>query len=430
MKSIITTGFVVLSLIGCSSVVSTNESAKIPLPTISASESLANYEIKELVRGQACVTQTLGLFNSGEKSFVETSGQARLSTLERAKSAASFNALSRDGLTTDILVNPVWEIHQNSSFFVEDICARVVGYRGVIKGFTQVDVAPKTQSSKSSYQSPIEKRVTNSHFDSQNQETPVEPESKRKVEAEHGNAKEGSKEVAKEASKEKPSAGHGNDVHWGYEGEHGPEHWGENFPTCGNGKVQSPLNIVGPFEKSKETLFVDYAPSPLKILNNGHTIQVIPAPGSKLMINKVPFDLLQFHFHRPSEEKVDGKASAMVIHFVHKNKEGKLAVIGVLLDEGKENPAIKTLWENLPPKEGEEYLPEKVEFDPSSLIPTDTSHFTYEGSLTTPPCTEGVMFYIMKTNVEVSKAQVNKFPFKLNARPVQKLNARKISSTS
>lgn len=175
---------------------------------------------------------------------------------------------------------------------------------------------------------------------------------------------------------------------------------------------------------------VDYVASPLKILNNGHTNQVIPAPGSKLLINREVFDLLQFHFHRPSEEKVDGKGSAMVIHFVHKNKDGKLAVIGVLVEEGKENSSIKTLWDNLPPKVGEEYLPDRVEFDPTSLIPADTSHFTYEGSLTTPPCTEGVMFYIMKTPVEVSRSQVNKFPFKLNARPVQKQNSRKISSTS
>jgi len=426
MKSIISTGFIVLGLVGCSSIVSTNESAKVPLPTISSSESLANYEIKELVRGQACVTQTLGLLNSGDKSFVDANGKTKFSTIERAKSAASYNALSKDGLTTDILINPVWEIHQNSSFFVEDICARVVGYRGVIKGFTQVEATPKVQASNSSYQSPIEKRVTNSHFDSQSQQSSSEPENKNKSEAVHGSSKEGTHE----AVKEKSNSGHGGEVHWGYEGENGPEHWGENFPTCSSGKIQSPLNIVGPFEKSKETLFVDYAPSQLKILNNGHTIQVIPAAGSKLMVNKEVFDLLQFHFHRPSEEKVDGKGSAMVIHFVHKSKEGKLAVIGVLLEEGSDNPSIKTLWENLPPKVGEEYVPEKVEFDPSSLIPTDTSHFTYEGSLTTPPCTEGVMFYIMKTKVEVSKSQVNKFPFKLNARPVQKQNARKISSTS
>jgi len=425
MKLILSTAFIALSLIGCSSIVSTNESAKVPSPTITASESLANYEIKEQVRGQACVTKTLGLINSGDKAFINSSGNTYMNGVERAKAAASYNALSKEGLTTDILVNPVWEIHQNSSFFVEDICAKVVGYRGVIRGFTQLETTAKSQSSKSSFQAPIEKRVINSHFDSQNQETSKDTEKNYHTESLHAE-----KENSKEASKEKSSQGHGHEVHWGYEGENGPEHWGESFPTCGAGKTQSPLNIVGPFEKSKETLMVDYVASPLKILNNGHTIQVIPAPGSKLLINWEVFDLLQFHFHRPSEEKVDGKGSAMVIHFVHKNKDGKLAVIGVLVEEGKENSFIKTLWDNLPPKVGEEYLPERVEFDPTSLIPTDTSHFTYEGSLTTPPCTEGVMFYIMKTPVEISKSQVNKFPFKLNARPVQKQNSRKISSTS
>ncbi len=425
MKSFLSAVLIVLSLFGCSSIVSTNESAKVPLPTIATADSLANYEIKELVKGQACVTKTLGIINSGDKAFIESSGQTRISAVERAKAAASYNALSKDGLTNDILVNPVWEIHENNSFFVQDVCARVIGYRGVIKSFTQLDTFTKPNSNKSSFQAPIEKRVTNSHFDSQAQETIISSES-RKAEPSHAEQKE----ATKEATKEKPGQGHGHEVHWGYEGENGPEHWGENFPMCGSGKSQSPLNIVGPFEKSRETLMVDYVSSPLKILNNGHTIQVIPAPGSKVMINKEVYELLQFHFHRPSEEKIDGKGSAMVIHFVHKSKDGKLAVIGVLIEEGKENAAIKTLWNNLPPKVGEEFLPSGVEFDPTSLIPLDTSHFTYEGSLTTPPCTEGVMFYIMKTPVEVSKAQVNKFPFKLNARPVQKLNTRKISSTS
>jgi len=430
MKLSITAAFFLLSLMGCSSVVNTNESTKVPLPTLTSTSSLANYEIKELVNGQGCVTKTLGLINSGDTAFIDPNGKTYISGVERAKAAATFNALSKEGLTTDILVNPVWEIHQDSSFFVEDICAKVVGYRGVIKGFTQLETPATSQTSKSSFQAPIEKRGTNSHFESQTQESALEThgtsDNKHKSESEHST----SKEATKEASKEKSTHGHASEVHWGYEGEHGPEHWGELFPICGSGKSQSPLNIVGPFDKSKETLFVDYASSPLKILNNGHTIQVIPAPGSKLMINKEAFELLQFHFHRPSEEKINGKGSAMVIHFVHKNKEGQLAVIGVLLEEGEENSAVKTLWDNLPPKEGEAYLPENVAFDPSSLIPTDTSHFTYEGSLTTPPCTEGVMFYIMKTKVEVSKSQVNKFPFKLNARPVQKLNARKISSTS
>ena len=219
-----------------------------------------------------------------------------------------------------------------------------------------------------------------------------------------------------------------HDVHWGYEGDNGPEHWGDNFPVCGTGKKQSPLNIVGPFEKSKDVLSVDYKEGPLKMFNNGHTIQVNVEPGSTLTINKESYDLLQFHFHRPSEEQVDGKNSAMVAHFVHKSKAGKLAVIGVLLNEGKDNAAIKTLWANLPPKEGVEYLPEKVSFNPGSMLPKELGFYNYEGSLTTPPCTEGVQFYILKKPMDISKDQVGKFPFKLNARPVQSLNGRKINA--
>ena len=219
-----------------------------------------------------------------------------------------------------------------------------------------------------------------------------------------------------------------HDVHWGYEGDNGPEHGGDNFPICGKGKKQSPLNIVGPFEKSKDTLSVDYKEGPLKILNNGHTIQVNVEPGSTLTIGKESFDLLQFHFHRPSEEQVEGKNAAMVAHFVHKSKEGKLAVIGVMLNEGKDSAAIKTLWANLPPKEMEEFLPPKVMFNPGSMLPKELGFYNYEGSLTTPPCTEGVQFYILKTPAELSKQQLAKFPFKLNARPVQSLNGRKISA--
>ena len=240
----------------------------------------------------------------------------------------------------------------------------------------------------------------------------------------------------KPIDKEDPAKKHGagkkddkaHEVHWGYEGDNGPEHWGDNFPVCGTGKKQSPLNIVGPFEKSKDVLSVDYKDGPLKELNNGHTIQVNVPPGSTLNINKESYDLLQFHFHRPSEEQVDGKNSAMVAHFVHKSKDGKLAVIGVLLNEGKDNPAIKTLWSNLPPKEGEEFAPEKVSFNPGSMLPKELAFYNYEGSLTTPPCTEGVQFYILKKPMDVSKDQVAKFPFKLNARPVQSLNGRKINA--
>jgi carbonic anhydrase len=230
------------------------------------------------------------------------------------------------------------------------------------------------------------------------------------------------------AEKEAGHAKKGHAVHWDYAGEMGPENWGDEFPTCGKGLKQSPLNITGPFEKSKDTLVVNYKEGPLKILNNGHTIQVNVEPGSTLKINKEVYNLLQFHFHRPSEEQIDGKPMAMVAHFVHKNAEGKLAVLGVLLNEGKDNEAIKVLWDNAPKSEGPEVMPEKVKFNPGSLVPAALTHYSYEGSLTTPPCTEGVNFYILKTTVDIAKKQVADFPFKRNARPVQPLNGRKINA--
>ena len=215
-------------------------------------------------------------------------------------------------------------------------------------------------------------------------------------------------------------------AHWGYEGEMGPEHWGKEFPTCGKGKSQAPLNIKGPFEKVRFNVVPDYKLGPLKIVNNGHTIQVNVAPGSKIRIDGKAFDLLQFHFHRPSEEHINGKPSAMVIHFVHKNDSGELAVLGVLLQEGNENPGIKTLWSYAPPKEGPEVAPDNVAFNPNNLLPREMEFFHYDGSLTTPPCTEKVKFFILKSQVNISKEQITQFPFKMNARPIQALNDRKI----
>ena len=215
-------------------------------------------------------------------------------------------------------------------------------------------------------------------------------------------------------------------VHWDYAGDMGPENWGDEFPTCGKGQKQAPLNIVGPFEKTKDALVVNYKEGPLKIVNNGHTIQVNVESGSTLKINKETFNLLQFHFHRPSEEQIDGKPMAMVAHFVHKSEDGKLAVIGVLLNEGKDNEVIKTIWENAPKSEGPEVVFDKVRLNPQNLMPAALNFWNYEGSLTTPPCTEGVNFYILKTPVDISKKQVSEFPFKRNARPVQPLNGRKI----
>ena len=230
----------------------------------------------------------------------------------------------------------------------------------------------------------------------------------------------------KDAKKDAHGGAGAQAVHWEYEGAMGPENWGKEFPTCGRGKSQAPLNIKGPFEKVRFNVAPDYKQGQLKVVNNGHTIQVNVPGGSKIRIDGKPFDLVQFHFHRPSEEHIDGKPSAMVIHFVHKNAEGELAVLGVMLREGNENPGIKTLWTHAPKSEGPEVVPDGVMFNPANLLPREMDFFHYDGSLTTPPCTEKVKFYILKTQVNVSKEQMAEFPFKMNARPIQPANGRPI----
>ena len=134
-------------------------------------------------------------------------------------------------------------------------------------------------------------------------------------------------------------------------------------------------------------------------------------------MHNVKYDLVQFHFHKPSEEQINGQSKAMVIHFVHKSADGKLAVIGVLMNEGKANEMIQTLWSNLPKEENKENVVQTVKIDPSNLLPKSLAYYHYVGSLTTPPCTEGVDFYILKNPGEISKEQIETFPFHNNARP-------------
>ncbi len=216
--------------------------------------------------------------------------------------------------------------------------------------------------------------------------------------------------------------------HWGYEGEMNPANWGSAFPVCGTGQAQSPVDIRGPFEKSDQSIRLDYKPTPLKVLNNGHTIQATVGAGSTMTVNGTAFELLQFHFHRPSEEHVNGKPSAMVAHFVHRSAAGKLAVVGVLLKEGKDNPVVRSIWANAPQKEGPEVAVPGAEINPASMLPARLDYYSFEGSLTTPPCTEGVTFYILKSASDISLAQIDAFPFKANARPIQPLNGRRITA--
>ncbi len=230
------------------------------------------------------------------------------------------------------------------------------------------------------------------------------------------------------AAGEKGAAGH----EWSYEGEHGPAHWGDvksDYAVCKTGKNQSPIDITSAVKADLPPIQFSYKPVPLRIINNGHSIQVNCPEGSSLTVGGKQYQLIQFHFHHPSEEKINGKSFDMVAHLVHKDAEGKLAVVAVLMKKGQANAFIKTLWEHLPKEEGREEAPANVMIDPTGLLPSQRAYYTFTGSLTTPPCTEGVTWFVLKTPVELSDAQIGRFThfYKNNARPVQPLGARVVS---
>src|SRR5678816_1131727 len=173
--------------------------------------------------------------------------------------------------------------------------------------------------------------------------------------------------------------------HWGYEGEGGPAAWASldpEFSACKLGHLQSPIDIHGAKVADLPAIHFEYRPSPLKIVDNGHTIQVNYAPGSAIEVGGTRYELIQFHFHRPSEEKINGKAHAMVAHLVHRDAAGKLAVVAVLLDKGGVSELIDTLWKNLPKEKEKESDVADVQIDASQLLPPDHRYYTFQGSLT------------------------------------------------
>jgi carbonic anhydrase len=225
-------------------------------------------------------------------------------------------------------------------------------------------------------------------------------------------------------------------LHWTYSGKTGPEKWSDlekDFEKCSLGQFQSPIDIPDATTRKgdfPDLLFV-YKPSPLRIVDNGHTIQVDYAPGSTVTVDGHRYELVQFHFHRPSEEKIDGRGHDMVIHLVHKDAGGKLAVLAVLLDRGTENPAIATLWENLPKGKEKEAVVPGTTINAVDLLPNDKGYYSFTGSLTTPPCSEDVTWFVLKSPIQLSAEQVARFEkiYPMNARPVQPVNGRDIMAT-
>ncbi|WP_256354438.1 carbonic anhydrase [Variovorax sp. dw_308] len=221
--------------------------------------------------------------------------------------------------------------------------------------------------------------------------------------------------------------------HWSYSGHLGPAEWAEadsSFATCKLGKIQSPIDIRGAKVADLPAIRFDYKPSPLKVIDNGHTIQVNYAPGSSIEVGGTRYELVQFHFHKPSEEKIGGKAHAMVAHLVHKSADGKLAVVAVLLDKGGASSLIDTVWKNLP-KEKEHERDVDAMVDATALLPGNKGYYTFEGSLTTPPCSEDVRWFVLKTPVRIAGSEIAAFGkhYAMNARPTQPLNGRAIEAT-
>jgi carbonic anhydrase len=224
---------------------------------------------------------------------------------------------------------------------------------------------------------------------------------------------------------------------WSYQSPTGPAQWGDLDPAyaaCKTGASQSPIDI----ETKDVTLAGDLAPirfdyrlSPLKIINNGYTVQVNYESGSSITVNGESYELIQFHFHHPSETAIDGEKADLELHLVHRNAQGKLAVIAILMKAGGNNPPLHELWTYLPKSVGHEEEHKKVQLNAADFLPNDRNYYNFSGSLTIPPCTESVTWLVMKKPVEVSPTQIAAFAalYPANARPLQSLNRRSVTKS-
>jgi carbonic anhydrase len=224
-------------------------------------------------------------------------------------------------------------------------------------------------------------------------------------------------------------ADHGGAPHWTYVGEHGADHWGEmsqEFAACSKGRVQSPIDIKADTRPGKRDLSAQYGPVPLAVLHNGHTVQFNTDGAGEMMLNGVAFQLLQIHFHTPSEHVFNGQHAPLEAHFVHKSAGGALAVIGVFIVPGAENRALSALISHLPEHETPVKTYAEVEIDPADLLPPERAFTWYLGSLTTPPCTEGVNWHVMAQPITASADQIARLEraMGMNARPVQQVLGR------
>ena len=221
---------------------------------------------------------------------------------------------------------------------------------------------------------------------------------------------------------------------WSYAGKDGPEHWGDLDPAyapCKKGQEQSPIDIQNAKKANLPPLRFEYKSEPLRyLINNGKAIRVnyhdAAGTGNALIVGDKRYQLTQFHFHHPSEEHIQGKSYDMAIHLMHEAADGSVAGVAVLLQAGSENATVQKIWDQMPKTEGKEEEIPGVVVDPAGLLPRDAGYYKYMGSLTAPPCTEGVTWFVLKTPLDVSSEQIAAFAelYPHDVRPVQALKGR------
>ena len=217
---------------------------------------------------------------------------------------------------------------------------------------------------------------------------------------------------------------------WSYSGKNGPQNWGnltKEFSACGTGKYQSPIDIQEYLTANLPNLQINYRVAPLEIINNGHTIKVVYPTGSTMTVDDKSYNLLQFHFHTPAENTINKRKYDMSIHFLHKTDEGSMGVLGVMIEKGEHNKAAQKIWDHLPVHKLQEKKYNDIHINAAELLPKNMEYYSFLGSLTTPPCTEGVNWYVLKHPIQLSSEQIEKFKntFPMNARPVQRTDLQK-----
>tara|TARA_R110002096_G_scaffold4501_38_gene21303 strand:+ start:7276 stop:8088 length:813 start_codon:yes stop_codon:yes gene_type:complete len=222
---------------------------------------------------------------------------------------------------------------------------------------------------------------------------------------------------------------------WSYGGKNGPKNWGDLTPAWSlakEGREQSPIDLTG--ARSSSVLYplnFAYQSAPLNLVNNGHTIQQNFTPGSSVEIMGKTYNLAQFHFHSGSEHTVEGRRFDLEMHLVHKAADGQLLVVGVLFEIGAENPFLAQFFGQLPASAQGSIATSGFSLNPAEALPEDRAYYYYQGSLTTPPCTEGVQWYILRKPMQLSQSQLAAFRalYANNYRPTQPLNERTLWET-